>query len=245
MVGQEVSEDDAEALRAEVARLPDEIRVPLELRYLAGLGNAEVASALGLPQRTLEQRLHDGRERLRRRLAPLLLGPPLGLGLSAEPAPAAPPALLPALLRVVRGGGALSSSAAPVALAVLAGGAVMTKKTVVVAGAIALALFASLAGSIAVLRSFSGTRPGEVVAPLGDRGTGPVAPAAAEPGPVALEGGTPGLPPEPPRASLHGVVKDEEGAVLPGVTVVFRDNVPPDHAAKLKMLGYRDVPEGE
>jgi RNA polymerase sigma-70 factor (ECF subfamily) len=52
--------DDTESLYAELARLPEELRVPLELRYLAGLSNDEAAEALGLPKRTLEQRLHDG-----------------------------------------------------------------------------------------------------------------------------------------------------------------------------------------
>jgi protocatechuate 3,4-dioxygenase beta subunit len=242
MAGREAAGDDAEALRAELDRLPEDLRAPLELRYLAGLTNAEVAATLGLPQRTLEERLHDGRERLRRRLAPLLLGPPLAAGPAAE---AAPPGLLPGLLSMVRGGAALRPPAAA-GLALVTEGVVMAKKTVIVSGALAILLFASLAASIAVLRRSPGTPPEEPLAAVSAPAAEPGGSAAAVTGRTAHgEDTKPAPPAEPPRASLHGVVKDEEGAVLPGGMVVFGDNVPPDHAARLKALGYRDVPDGE
>jgi RNA polymerase sigma-70 factor (ECF subfamily) len=244
MVGREVSSEDAEAVRAELEKLPDDLRVPLELRYLAGLANADVASTLGLSPRTLEQRLHDGRERLKRRLAPLLLGVPAAVGAFADPATAAPPGLLPELLRVVRGGAAVSPTAASATgVAMITGGVVMTKKMVALAGALAL-LVASLAGSWAVLRDRSTAPAGEpVVAAPAAPAPAIEAAAVAEPPAVVVDGDG-DLPPEPPRAGLRGVAKDEEGAVVVGATIHFFDNITKDDLARLQGLGYRAVAIG-
>lgn len=57
-----------ESLAAEVRRLPDRLRVPLSLFYLAELSYREVAEATGLTEKLVKSRLHKARERLRRRM---------------------------------------------------------------------------------------------------------------------------------------------------------------------------------
>jgi RNA polymerase sigma factor (sigma-70 family) len=46
-------------------RLPDRYRGPIVLCHLEGLSNEQAASHLGLPVRTIQRRLAQGRERLR------------------------------------------------------------------------------------------------------------------------------------------------------------------------------------
>jgi RNA polymerase sigma factor (sigma-70 family) len=55
-------------LDEELHRLPEKYRVPLVLCYLNGQAQTQVSAQLGLPLRTLELRLAQGREMLRRRL---------------------------------------------------------------------------------------------------------------------------------------------------------------------------------
>src|SRR5262245_48277329 len=70
-----------EVLDGELARLPEEYRLPLILCYLEDRPQAEAAERLGWPLPTLRGRLERGRQRLRRRLtrfglplaAPLIL----------------------------------------------------------------------------------------------------------------------------------------------------------------------------
>lgn len=237
MVGSELALEDAEAMRVEIDRLPDELRVPLELRYVAGLGNAEVASMLGLPPRTLEQRLHDGRERLKRRLAPLFLGLPAAVDSLMAAMPPPPPQLLSDLLRVVQSGAALSPASA-VGIGVISGGVVMTKKAVAI-GAFLL-LLASLTGYRVLWREEAPKPPTGPVAGAPARSATQTAPAPQEI-PTNVSNEEPQLRPEPPRASLRGVVKDETGAVLAGATVRFVDNIPAEDVTRLQALGYRDV----
>jgi RNA polymerase sigma-70 factor (ECF subfamily) len=59
-----------DALVEAVDALPAKYRAPVALHYLAELSYREVAEALGIPEKRVKSRLHDARERLRRRLDP-------------------------------------------------------------------------------------------------------------------------------------------------------------------------------
>lgn len=54
----------ASAVRRAVAELPEPLRVPLVLRYFAGLSEREIAIAIGRRQGTVKSRLHEARRRL-------------------------------------------------------------------------------------------------------------------------------------------------------------------------------------
>jgi len=66
-------------LYEELDRLPERYRAPIVLCHLEGLTNEQAASHLGLPVRTIQRRLADGRERLRPRLVRRGLEPAVGL----------------------------------------------------------------------------------------------------------------------------------------------------------------------
>ncbi len=74
-------------VHAELERLPERYRAPIVLCHLEGLTNEQAAWQLGLPVRTLQRRLEQGRERLKARLVRRGVGPAVGAGLlSMEPA---------------------------------------------------------------------------------------------------------------------------------------------------------------
>ncbi len=52
-------------LESAIARLPESLRLPLELHYFVGLSSGEVGTALGLPAATVRFRLMMARRRLR------------------------------------------------------------------------------------------------------------------------------------------------------------------------------------
>ena len=52
-------------MRAAMLALPDEQRAILSLCYLEGLGVAEIASVLSIPQGTVKSRLFHARKQLR------------------------------------------------------------------------------------------------------------------------------------------------------------------------------------
>jgi RNA polymerase sigma-70 factor (ECF subfamily) len=56
---------EAESLRSIVAKLPDELRRPIELYYFAELGVDECGSILGLGREAVKSRLFRARKRLR------------------------------------------------------------------------------------------------------------------------------------------------------------------------------------
>jgi RNA polymerase sigma-70 factor (ECF subfamily) len=60
--------DSAVDLGEALARLSDEERLLLEMRYLRQLTQPEIASALGLPEGTVKTKLHRARGRARSRL---------------------------------------------------------------------------------------------------------------------------------------------------------------------------------
>src|SRR5262245_33275147 len=92
--------DARPVLDEEIGKLPEKLRAALVLCELEGLGRAEAAERLGVPEGTLSSRLARAKEALRSRLvrrglAPTLVG--VGLILSqAKAAAAVPPALFDA-----------------------------------------------------------------------------------------------------------------------------------------------------
>jgi RNA polymerase sigma factor (sigma-70 family) len=117
----------------ELQHLPRHYRAPLLLCYLEGRATDEASRQLGLPLRTLQRRLQQGREFLRRRLArqgftlsAALLGATLGQG--AAPA-AVPPALAAATVKAAllagRTARGILGAALVLALALVAAGAGM------------------------------------------------------------------------------------------------------------------------
>ena len=57
--------EDAQRVRRAVARLPEEHRLVVELRFFAGATLDEIAAALGCPLGTVKSRLHHALEKLR------------------------------------------------------------------------------------------------------------------------------------------------------------------------------------
>ncbi len=66
--GSEMPPETRSELHAELDRLPERLRAPIVLCHLEGLSNEQAAEQLGLPVRTVQRRLSQGRERLRDRL---------------------------------------------------------------------------------------------------------------------------------------------------------------------------------
>jgi RNA polymerase sigma-70 factor (ECF subfamily) len=60
--------EESRAMAEAIARLPEGQREVLVLRYFEGLGEAEVASAVGIPPGTVKSRLHHAVRGLRREL---------------------------------------------------------------------------------------------------------------------------------------------------------------------------------
>ena len=60
--------DDHDAVRQAVARLPEDHRAVVSLHYGEGLGLAEIAEVLAIPEGTVKSRLFHAREQLRERL---------------------------------------------------------------------------------------------------------------------------------------------------------------------------------
>jgi RNA polymerase sigma-70 factor (ECF subfamily) len=62
------SADSHDAVRRAVARLTQHHRAVVSLHYGEGLGLAEIAAVLGIPEGTVKSRLHNAREKLRAEL---------------------------------------------------------------------------------------------------------------------------------------------------------------------------------
>jgi RNA polymerase sigma factor (sigma-70 family) len=115
--------DARPVLDEEIRRLPEKLRAALVLCELEGLGRAEAAERLGVPEGTLSSRLARAKEALRSRLvrrglAPTLVG--VGLILSQAKAAAVPPALFDAAVGLAAGvpaagAGVVSAAAAGLA----------------------------------------------------------------------------------------------------------------------------------
>ncbi len=116
--------DARPVLDEEIGKLPEKLRAALVLCELEGLGRAEAAERLGVPEGTLSSRLARAKEALRSRLvrrglAPTLVG--VGVILSqAKAASAVPPALFDAVVGLAAGvlaagAGVVSAAAAGLA----------------------------------------------------------------------------------------------------------------------------------
>ena len=66
-------------LYEELDRLPEKFRAPIVLCHLEGLTNEQAAVQLGLPVRTVQRRLAQGRERLRAAAGRQGIDPAIGL----------------------------------------------------------------------------------------------------------------------------------------------------------------------
>lgn len=144
-----IAPEDVEEVLAQVDALPKSVREFLELRYLGGLRNREIAELEGVSERTVEETLRRGRDAIRRRLGASSLGALAALeGLAVTEAPPAPPGLLARLRRVIEMGDALECvvPGATVGLGALA----MKKVTVSLVCGLLLAL---AAGGLYVSRS--------------------------------------------------------------------------------------------
>jgi RNA polymerase sigma-70 factor, ECF subfamily len=64
-----VSNEEAERVRAALAALDDDLRVPIELAYYEGLSQSEIAAALQVPLGTIKTRMRQALQRLRDALA--------------------------------------------------------------------------------------------------------------------------------------------------------------------------------
>jgi RNA polymerase sigma-70 factor (ECF subfamily) len=236
--------EDIDSLRAVVAKLPDDLRVPVELRYLAGLSNKEISETLELPPRTLEQRLQSARDQLKRSLTPLALGVALSGEPTGENVPP-PPGLLSGLLRIANQGEAIAPKAAGSAAT---GGAIVAAlhgKGAALLGAVACVLVGIAAVSF---REWDVARPSasQVHATSASRTSATSAVGSEESPLVSTESSAPeqaALPAEPPRARLRGIVRDDDSKPMAGVKVIFHDNVPAEDAIALTAAGYRGVKE--
>lgn len=130
---------DVDSVREAIRNLPERLRTVVELRYLGQFRNREIAEILGISERSVEEHLRHGREKLRvhlgRALASSLFLPGGGFAMQSH----APGELLGNLLRVVRLGRALS----PAVATATAGGLAMKKIVTAVAVALVIAVVAT------------------------------------------------------------------------------------------------------
>ena len=195
------------ALDEELQRLPETYRAPLVLCYLEGLTRDESAGRLGFSQGTLQRRLEEGRERLRKRLERR------GLALSA------------ALLAAGVGGTAVSPSVAASttrsALLVASGQTAGVGARILGLASGALRPAAGprkVVGAILLAATLTAVAAGLLAlrAPVTAGGDPAPAPAAA---PAADKHGRDAAPAEPPKTTLVGRVVDAAGKPVAGAEV--------------------------
>ncbi len=133
------------ALDEELHRLPERLRDPALLCYVQGQTRDRAARTLGLPLRTLERRLHEARERLRRQL--VRRGLTLSAGLLAWGMAQDASARVPAELTAAATDAALGHGPVPPRTAALAGrvvrGLVWEKVRGLAGVVVALGMFAA------------------------------------------------------------------------------------------------------
>jgi RNA polymerase sigma factor (sigma-70 family) len=217
-----IERERAEALHAEIDRLPESSRRPVVLCYFEGLSLSEAAKRLRCPAGTVHSRLDRAREKLRRSLLRrgiALSGTALAASLAPRSASASVPPLLcdstarAAIAFVARRatGGALSAPAAALAQEVLHTMLIHTLK----AAALCLVTLATLTTGVgyvtnspaALSRSREGEPPGEPI----------VKGARTEPRPPGVAEDS--TRPAPGRMTVAGRVLDPDGRPIAGAVV--------------------------
>ena len=69
-MGAVISEEERVEVRDSIARLPENYRVPLVLRYYSELSYDEIGKQLGLQRNHVAALIFRGKQELRRKLAP-------------------------------------------------------------------------------------------------------------------------------------------------------------------------------
>jgi RNA polymerase sigma factor (sigma-70 family) len=223
-----ISVDDWTDLAEALASLPEELRVPVELHEIAGVPCREIGEALGISEQTVTRRVREGRERLRRRLAPI--APTLAVAtLKLEGALPLPPAdLLRGLYRIGEMGWSLAgeAAAAPTLSTLATGGIIVGAKKIGIGVALAALI---VTGFVFVNIPGPWGKPGGGPGLTGARTDGMPPPAAAKgngatpskeakgAGPVVA--GAPDDPAVQGPVCLEGKVTDLRGAPVPNATV--------------------------
>ncbi len=228
---------DGEALRGAIESLPERLRLPLELRYIAEIPVAEIARVLGVSEREVRRRQEDARERLRRRFPRILL-PAIVAGSVAEDVAAAPPSLVASLFEIAKSGGALaaptgtsgtvlaSAGLTPKTLTGTAGGALMSaKKMALVVGAAGMLIVLSTQAVLWVMDPSSGERIDDGEAPVV---ASPASPRADRSSDGELETAVDGVAkpiddPAAPKPLISGRVTDARGDPVVGAKLFALD----------------------
>ena len=189
------ADDRGAELFAELDRLPEKYRAPIVLCHLEGLTNEQAAGQLGIPVRTIQRRLTEGRDRLRERLVRRGLSPTAGLLGAGFAVESVSEVWVEATVR------AASGLIAGRTLAALASAPVVTLTQGVLTMMLLGRLKAVAAGILAV---------GVVVVALAGVGAALAARRQAEPAPAAIE---PAATPPVTGATpwIKGLVVDEAG----------------------------------
>jgi RNA polymerase sigma factor (sigma-70 family) len=206
-----IERERAEALHAEVDRLPESSRRPVVLCYFEGLSLAEAAARLRCPAGTVHSRLDRAKEKLRRgllRRGIALSGPALAASLAPRSASAPIPPLLcdstarAAIAFATRRATGCALSAPAAALAQEVARTMLAQKLTAVA--LSLLLMATV-GAVVVQAS----RPHAAGAGAGGAPAPPDRPPATDDAPR----------PAPGRMLIVGRIHDPNGKPVPGAVV--------------------------
>ncbi len=199
--------ENQDALRVALEGVPERQRTVLKLRYFAEMKNSEIAAALGLSIRTVEDNLRKGREALGQKAG---AGSLLGAAALTAKAWSYPPAqLLPSLLQIVECGAAIVSGSAAASVSTSTTASKVASFSTVLASRWGVALACSGVAVVLALSYLVPNRPK-------DRDVAPSAPAmrtVEKPGlsqqPVQPEG-----PPAPEGLTISGRLLDAFGNPL-------------------------------
>jgi hypothetical protein len=205
-------EELSAALHEELSRLPEKYRSPIVLCHLEGLSNEHAALQLGVPVRSIQRRLAQGRERLRLRLTRRGAEPAIGLLAARAAMQDAPEAWVNSTVRVGcrLAAGQELGAVASASVAILAAGVL----TMMYIGRIKF-VAAAIVASVAVITAFVGigggiTESRQIASP-------PMPNNASD---AAAGGGKAADPPSVRIGGwLKGLVVDASGAPVGGARV--------------------------
>lgn len=214
--------DDLSALVDEaIAQLPEKLRLPIVLRFLQGRTYAEIASETGQPVSTIQSRLNQGIEDIRKQLA--RRGVVVGASTLPGMLAAAPSQALPATASAKLGALALAGGSAPLIGAATGGSATLAVGCLVLMKKVAILV--ALAGAIALSAwYFVETSTPEVVAPVAGSAVASPPPLVltalrSEPGATLNVTATYVAPTEAPH--IAGNVVNVAGEAVAGALVEF------------------------